>query len=217
MLKQKSGALFSWKETQRVVRQYKLPLAKAVLAKTEEEAVAAAKKLSPAAMKIISPDIAHKSDIGGVITEINCEEEAGNAFRQIMRNAKKKKPKAKIEGILVQKMERGVELVIGAKIDATFGPVVMFGAGGVMVETLKDVAFRVAPVNKKDAVEMIKETAVYELLKGSRRKKYSIKSAAQVIAKASKIIMAKKISELDFNPVIVNSQKAEIADIRLIK
>jgi acyl-CoA synthetase (NDP forming) len=209
--------MLGWKESQKIAKQYRLPVSKAVLVKKEEDAVKAAKKLFPVALKIVSKDIIHKSDVGGVAVGLSCEADIRKAFREIIRSVKKKRPQAKIDGVLVQKMASGIELIVGAKIDEQFGPVVMFGAGGVMVEVMNDVAFRVAPISAKEAEKMVRETMIYKILAGSRGKKYNTKGVADTILKASKIITSKKIKELDFNPVIANQETAEIVDLRLIK
>ncbi len=209
--------MLSWKETQKIAKRYKLPAGKAVLAKTEEEAAKAAKKMFPVALKIVSVGIVHKSDIGGVITGISSEAETRKAFRQLTKCAKKRLPRAKIEGVLVQKMVSGIELVVGASIDPQFGPVVMFGAGGLFVEAMNDVSFRVAPINRQDAEEMLTETKVYEIMKGYRGKRYNINAVVDILLKASRIISKKVVKELDLNPVIVNQKAAEIVDIRLVR
>ncbi len=202
-------------KTKQLLGKHNLLSCKGKFAKNSEEAIKAAESIGwPVVIKIISPDIIHKSDFGGVAVGLENEEHLLDAYNKMM----KIKRKAKVDGILVQKMCSGHEIIIGAKRDEQFGPVVMFGLGGIFVEVLEDVSFRIAPVSRKEAEDMIKEIKGYALLSGARgQKKANIKSIVNMITKVSKMIMTnKKIAEIDFNPVIVNEKKAVIADARII-
>ena len=129
----------------------------------------AAKLQDEVVLKIVSPDILHKSDAGGVLTNLKTEKQIRHAFDAIMKNARQFTPEADIRGVLVSPMARkGVEIIIGTKIDDQFGPVIMYGLGGIMVEVLKDVAFRVLPLTRASARKMMEETKSYPILNGIR-------------------------------------------------
>ncbi|MDO8740348.1 MAG: acetate--CoA ligase family protein [Candidatus Woesearchaeota archaeon] len=202
-------------DAKKILRKYKLPFPSSELAKSESEVCKIADKMRyPVVLKIDSPDIIHKSDVGGVIVDLKSKEEIETAYCKIIKNIKN----AKINGVVVQKMERGTAVIIGMKRDAQFGPVLMFGLGGIFVEIMKDVSFRIAPIDKNEAMEMIKEIKGYEVLKGARgSEKANINAIADIILKLSKLaIKEKNIVELDFNPVIVNKKTAKIVDARFI-
>jgi acyl-CoA synthetase (NDP forming) len=206
-------------KTRKLLEKYKFPLVNSFLAKSPEELVKFSKKTGfPAVLKISSPDIIHKSDIGGVKTGIENEEELVKGYNEIIKNLKKRKKRAKIDGILIQKMEEGIEVIIGVKRDPQFGATILFGLGGVFVEILKDVSFRITPFNKKDALDMIKEIKGYKILEGIRGKKgVNIDALVNLIIKTSyMVIKNKKIIELDFNPIIIDEKKAKIVDARII-
>jgi acyl-CoA synthetase (NDP forming) len=177
-----------------------------VLASSKKEAVAAAEKLGyPVAMKIVSPQITHKSDIGGVKLKLQNKSQAGNAYVEIMNAARKKEPEAAIEGISVQKMAQpGLELVIGMTRDQQFGSMLMFGLGGTSVEILKDVAFRIVPLTKEDAGNMIREIKGYRLLEGYRgQPAIDIEYLENLLLKLSAFIEENpEIKEMDINPLI---------------
>ncbi len=145
-------------ESKDLLKAAKIPVVETKLATTKTEAVELAKKMGfPVVMKIVSPDVVHKSDAGGVKLGITNATQAGKAYSEILANIKKHYPKAKIVGVSVQKMaKQGIEIIIGMTKDAQFGPVIMFGLGGILVEVLKDVSFRIVPMTKRDASEMIR-------------------------------------------------------------
>lgn len=182
----------------------------------EEAAVKGARIGYPLAVKIVSPNVVHKSDVGGV--ELNVGEgmvvEAFERMRGIAeRNG------FKFEGVLLERMaEPGVETIVGAKRDPQFGPVLMFGLGGVFVEVFKDVSFRVAPINEMDAEEMISELKAYPLLKGIRgRKPSDTGSIVDALLKVSKMMVENEwIKELDLNPVIAYEKGCRVVDARVI-
>jgi acetyl-CoA synthetase (ADP-forming) len=205
-------------EARQVLGQYKIPLAKWGLAKKVIDATTLSKKIGfPVTLKIVSRDIVHKADVGGVLLNLNSEKEVEQAFNQIIKNVKKYKPKARIDGILVQKMIKdGQEIIVGGKKDPQFGQILMFGGGGVLVELLEDVAFRVVPVSKKDADEMMQETKFYQILNGFRGKKYDVNSVLDILLKTSKLLEQNpEIIELDLNPVIVCQKNAFAVDARI--
>jgi acyl-CoA synthetase (NDP forming) len=205
-------------EVRELLGYYKIPVPKLNLAKKVADAVYFSKKIGfPVALKIVSKDIIHKTDVGGVFLNLNSENEVEQAFNQIIKNVKKHKPKARIDGILVQKMIKdGQEVIVGGKKDSQFGQVLMFGGGGVLVELLEDTSFRVIPINKKDVEEMMQETKVYQILKGFRGKRYDVNSVLNILLKTSKMLEQNpEISELDLNPIIVLPKNAFVVDARI--
>ena len=144
-------------EAKTLCMEYDIPVTRFKLAKDEEEAAKYATAIGfPIVLKIVSPDIVHKSDVGGVIVGIKSVNEVKKGYRQIMSNVKKHKPDAKIIGVLVQEMApSGTEVIVGSIKDPQFGPAIMFGLGGVFVEVLKDVTFRIEPITEDEASEMI--------------------------------------------------------------
>lgn len=210
-------------EAKGVFKAYGLPVTTTELAKTEDEAVAIGKKIGfPLVLKIVSPDILHKSDAGGV--KVNIKDEAGirDAFKTIMKNAKAYKADANIHGICVQEMAPwGTETILGSVNDPSFGPTVMFGLGGIFVEVLKDVTFRVAPIGKGQAEEMLGEIKSAAILAGARGEKpRDRKVLAQTITDYSILVhdLEDEIKESDANPVLVYEEGAglKVADARII-
>ena len=190
------------------------------LAATPEEAVEFARQLDqPAVLKIVSPDILHKSDAGGVRLDLHTDKDVKQAYNQIIKNARKYDKNADIRGVLVcPQADEGVEVIIGTKMDDQFGPVVMYGLGGVMVEILKDVSFRVLPLTPTAAKNMIQETKSYPILAGVRgRAPLDTKALRRLLLLCSDIIAAyPEIEEMDLNPVIVYESGLSIVDARII-
>jgi len=188
-------------------------------AKSIEEAIDSANKIGyPVAMKIVSEDIIHKTDVGGVVLNIENEREVAEAYEAIMENCKRNVPKARIRGVEISKMlEKGVETIIGATTDISFGKVVMFGLGGIYVEVMKDVSFRVAPVPKKEIRRMIREIESYPLLEGVRgEKRKDIEGIVDSIYKVGMLVSKfEEISELDINPLIVYEKGVKVVDARM--
>ncbi|MFA4906762.1 MAG: acetate--CoA ligase family protein [archaeon] len=171
----------------------------------------------PCVMKIVSQKASHKTELGGVITGIRSAEEAENAFIKLKRIASQKR--IPFGGVLVQEQARGIEIIIGAKRDPQFGPVILFGLGGIFVEVFKDFSLRLAPVSEKDAFEMIDETRGKALLLGARgAEKANLKAIAKMILAVSRLMLRdEKIMELDLNPVFANGKTAVAVDARAIK
>lgn len=190
------------------------------LAKTPEEAVLFAKRSGgKMVLKIVSPDILHKSDANGVRLGLETDDQIRKAFNDIVKNAREFNPKADIRGVLVSPMaQAGVEVIIGTTIDDQFGPVIMYGLGGIMVEVIKDVAFRVLPISETEADQMIQDTRSHLILKGIRGNPPSdIDALKQLLVTCSDIIEAyPEIKEMDLNPVIVHSDGLMIVDARII-
>jgi len=207
-------------EAKQILTAHGADIADQLLAETAADAVEAAKAIKgPVAMKIVSPDILHKSDAGGVKLSLKGDVKVEKAFNAIMRNAKRYDPKADIRGVLVTPMLKdGMEIIIGTKIDDQFGPVIMFGIGGVLVEVLKDVVFRVLPISRRSARHMVDEIRSTKLLDGFRGGRPSDRKAVvNLMLTVSEIIEAyPDIKELDLNPVLVHVKGLSIADARII-
>jgi len=190
------------------------------LGTSKEEAISISQELGfPVVLKIASADVVHKSDAGGVKLGLETAEKVGEAYDDIMTAIKKEYPQAKIQGVSVQKMARtGVEVIIGMSKDAQFGPVLMFGLGGILVEILKDVSFRIVPLVKRDAAEMIREIKGYPLLEGYRgQEPVDVANLEELILKVSDFVDKNPdIKELDLNPIFAYSDGAVAVDARVI-
>jgi len=208
-------------EGQEILRAYGFPLPKSSLAKNENDAVKIAKKIGyPVVMKIASPQIIHKSDAGGVKVNLTNDDQVKTAFKEIVKNAKKYNKKAVIKGVLILEMVKGgKEMIIGSKLEPGFGPVIMLGMGGIYVEILKDVTFRLAPVTVQEAEDMISSIKTKKLLEGVRGEKPSdIKKLSECIQRLSQLVTDfKEIKELDMNPVLVmeKGKGCKILDVRI--
>jgi acyl-CoA synthetase (NDP forming) len=207
-------------ESKQILKQAGIKTTEIKLATSKEEAIAAANKLGlPAVLKIVSPDILHKSDIGGVKLNLNSENEVGKAYDEVMAAARKHQPKAKIEGVSVQPMARpATEVIIGMNKDEQFGPVLMFGLGGILVEVLKDVSFRIVPLTKRDAREMIREIKAYPVLEGYRgQEPADIETLENLLLKVSDFVEKHPdIKEMDLNPIFAYKDGAIAVDARII-
>ena len=192
-------------EAHEIAEAYGIPVARIRLATSAEEAKSIAAELGfPVVLKIASPDIVHKSDIGGIMIGLNSEEEVENGFLQILDNVRAHLPRAVVYGVDVQEMaEKGKELIIGCSRDIQFGPLIMFGAGGIFVNYLKDVSFRLAPMTRSDASDLIFETKMGTMLRGVRGEEPSdIDGIADTILRISQLVCDfEDIVELDINPL----------------
>ncbi len=183
------------------------------LAGSEEDAARAAKKIGyPVAMKIVSPDILHKTDVGGVRVNVKSEEAMRIAYREIVQSAAGKK----VDGVLIQKMARkGVELIIGGKKDPQFGHMIVLGLGGIYVEIFRDISARICPLVPPDVDEMVAELKVHPLLEGARGKKpINRKALEQLIIRACAFMQKEDIKEMDLNPVVFDEEGCDIVDAR---
>jgi len=207
-------------EAKAVCMEYAIPVTTFKLAKSEEEAAEFAGQIGfPVVLKIVSPDIIHKSDVGGVMVNLKSAVEVRNAYGKILENAKKYNPAAKIVGVLVQEMApQSTEVIVGAIKDPQFGQTLMFGLGGIFVELLKDVTFRVAPITQEDAHEMVIKVKAYPLLKGYRNTPPAdIDAIINVLLNTSKLVMDyPEIKELDLNPIMAYEKGAKTVDARII-
>ena len=207
-------------EAKKLFAMYDMPVTKIYVAKTEDEAVKAANDIGyPIVLKIVSPQILHKSDAGGVIVGVNDDQGIRDGYNTIIKNAKNYKSDAEITGILVQEMApKGTEIIVGSTTDPTFGPTLMFGLGGIFVEILKDVSFRVAPIELVDAREMVDEIKARKILEGARGMPPVDKDTlADILHKTSKMLMeCPEIKELDMNPILAYPDGARVVDARII-
>ena len=219
-VKKEGRSILTEFESKKILKQAGIPVVETKLAKTQKEAVSLSQKMSfPVALKIVSPDVIHKSDSGGVKLSLNNVTEVKKAYDEILKKVKKQYPDAVIHGVSVQKMiQPGTEVIVGTSKDPQFGPVIMFGLGGIFVELLKDVSFRVIPVEQRDAHEMIKEIKGYPLLQGYRGKEpANISVLVEIILKISKLIEENpQIKELELNPIFAYQNKAVAVDARII-
>ena len=203
---------------------YGIPVTREKVAASEQDALHIANSIGfPLALKIDSPDILHKTEAGAIKLNINSQDEVVAAFNEICQNAKKYNPDARINGVLIQEMVKGgTEVIVGVKNDPQFGPTIMFGLGGIFVEILKDVSLRIAPINRDEAIEMVKEIKGYKVLTGARgRPKSDIDAIINVLVRVSHLAidLQDSISELDINPLLVLEQGrgAFVADTLVIK
>lgn len=205
-------------ESHSILKAYGFPILKFKFVKDEKESLEAADSIGyPVVLKIVSPDIIHKIDMGGVIINIKGPDELRNAIRQMTENIKSRNPEARIYGFLIQEMaRRGKETIIGMKRDPRFGPLLMFGLGGIYVEVLKDVSFRIAPIRELSAYRMIKEIRGFKILEGVRGEPPSdIDSIAECLERLSQLAMDfEELEELDINPLFVHEKGASVVDAR---
>lgn len=192
----------------------------AQLARDATEAVSFAESLGyPVVMKIISPDIAHKSDVGGVVVGLTDSDEVKSGYDEMMRKISSVAATAKIEGVSIQSMAKpGIEVIVGATTDPQFGPVMMFGLGGVFVEVLKDVSFRVVPLEPRDAKQMVREIDALPILEGVRGQEGAdLQALESLLLSVSELIERRpEIAELDLNPVFAYSDGAIAVDARIV-
>lgn len=207
-------------ESKQLIKQAGISVSDTRLATSKEKAISISKELGfPVVLKIASPEIVHKSDVGGVKVELGTSKQVGEAYDDILGAIKQKHPQAAIQGVSVQKMARpGVEVIIGMSKDTQFGPVLMFGLGGILVEVLKDVSFRIVPLAKRDAEEMISEIKGYPLLEGYRgQEPVDVSNLVELVLKVSDFVeQYPEVKELDLNPIFAYSDGAIAVDARVV-
>jgi acetyltransferase len=218
---EKGHCLLTEMETKSVLSTYGIPVNRMEAVTTEDEAVQKAKKIGfPVVMKINSRDIPHKTDVGGVMLNLKNESDVYLAFRKIIERARSYSPKAHIEGVTIQPMlnRPGYELILGAKKDPDFGPVIVFGMGGVMTEVLKDRSIALPPLNRLLARRLMEETRVYRLLKGYRNHPpVNLVLLEEILIRLAQLVTDfPEIEELDINPLIVTGDDACAADARIL-
>jgi acyl-CoA synthetase (NDP forming) len=207
-------------ESKQILKEAGIKTTEIRLARTKEEAIALSTEIGfPVALKVVSPDVLHKTDAGGVKLNLENEKQVAEAFEGIISSVKKHQPEANIEGMAVQNMARpGTEVIIGMSKDPQFGPVLMFGLGGILVEVLKDVSFRIVPLTSRDAREMIREIKGYPILEGYRgQEPANIAVLEEMLLKVSDFVEQKpEIKEIDINPIFAYSDGAVAVDARVI-
>ena len=205
-------------ESFEILKAYGIPVPSYGIAKTAEEALKIADEIGyPVAMKIVSPDILHKTDVGCVKLNVR-REDVERTFYEIVKRAEDYL-KADVDGVMVQKMmPMGREVIVGMKRDPQFGPLIMFGMGGIYVEVFRDVSFRIAPLSKEDAYEMVREVKAYRILKGVRGEKPSdINAVVDVILRVSKLSLDfEEVVEMDLNPVFVYEKGCCVVDAKIV-
>jgi acyl-CoA synthetase (NDP forming) len=210
------------REAKDVLAAYAVPVARDAVVQTAAEAVRTAEKVGyPVVLKVESPDIPHKTEAGVVRLALGNEGAVHAAFVEIMEAAKRVRPLPDIRGVLVQPMiEAGIEIVVGTQCDATFGPMVIVGMGGVLVEVLRDSAAELAPVTKKQARAMLESLRGYKLLTGYRGSKpIDIEKLAEIIVSVSQLAtdLADEIAELDINPIICSAYRLVAVDALIVR
>lgn len=195
-----------------LLKQFQIPTTKQVFVKKDKDLEIALKKVGfPCVMKVSGPQIIHRTEMGGIKTNIQTDSQAQEAFKQLM----------KIKGaekVLIQKQLQGLEMIIGMKWDPSFGPVVTVGLGGIYVEVLKDVTFRVCPITITDAEDMVRELKGFEILKGARgQKPINLNILYNILIRICRLSMTMKIKEMDINPLICNEEGCFAVDVRIIE
>jgi acyl-CoA synthetase (NDP forming) len=207
-------------ESKQLLEEAGIPTARARLATSRDAAVQAAREIGfPVVLKVVSPQITHKTDVGGVKLDLKSPEEVAAAFDEIMAAARRAAPDATVDGVSVQQMARpGIEVIVGVSTDPQFGPVIMFGLGGVLVEVLKDVSFRIIPIAPRDARQMIHEIKGFPLLEGYRGQDPADLAALEsLLLRVSGFVEQQpEVSELDLNPVFAYKDGALAVDARIV-
>ena len=206
-------------EARKVLDHAGIKMAEGEVVNSIEDCVDAAERIGyPVVLKIVSEDIVHKMDVGGIAVDLNNAEEVEEGYESIMCRVKKRKPEAKIRGISVAEMvEGGEEVVIGGMTDPSFGPVVMFGLGGIYVEIFEDVEFRVAPISTEEAHRMMRDIDSYRLLTGARGQgRRDLDALAEMISRVGSLLFhVKEINDIDLNPVASLEDGAKALDVAI--
>jgi acyl-CoA synthetase (NDP forming) len=215
-----SGSALSEQESKALLAAYGIPVPKERVVTSASDAAKAAKRIGfPVVMKIVSADILHKSDLGLVAVGVRDEDDARRIYKRLVATAKKAAPKASVDGVLIAEQVSGVETVVGVAQDQLFGPVIMFGLGGVFVEVLKDVTFRVPPFSKSDANAMLDELAGAAMLKGVRGQLPVDRAAlVDVLMKVQHLAvdLSAEVAELDINPLLAGPRGVVAADALVV-
>ncbi len=206
-------------EAKAILGSYGVGVTNDVLCRTPEEAIEAARRIGyPVVMKIVSPQIVHKSEYGAVRLRIMSDQEVTAAFSETVSSSRRKIDGLDVRGVIVSETASGQEMIIGSMRDPQFGQMVMFGLGGVNVEIFKDVAYRLAPLEEVDAIEMIAELKGKKLLEGFRgRERVDVRVLTSVLMAVSRLLADfDDIEEMDLNPVFGNERGVKVADARII-
>ncbi len=204
-------------EAKALLEKWGIPTASGPVASSRANAAQQAAALGyPVVLKVVSPDIVHKTEVGGVRVGLGTKAAVMAAYDEIVSNANRHVPAASIWGVTVQRMVSGTEVIIGAKRDAIFGPIILFGMGGILVELLQDVATRLVPISPEDAQDMLREVRGFPLLAGYRGQGVDLKSLKGILLKVSKLMEAcSQIAEIDLNPVMAGPEGSVVADARI--
>ncbi|NHJ02108.1 MAG: acetyl-CoA synthetase [Candidatus Heimdallarchaeota archaeon] len=216
---EKKRKVLTVQESKQILQQEGFPVNPTGFGRNLGEILSEAEKIGyPVVIKVSSEDIVHKSDVGGVVTGIRSSHDLENQFKIMEDTIKRKMPNAKIEGYIVEKEESGVELLVGSTYDPMFGPILAFGLGGIYVEVLKDVVFRLIPIEREDATEMISEIKAAKILDGIRGQPPINKKALidLLLLTSEFIVNHTEIEELDLNPVFASEKGAVVVDARII-
>jgi acyl-CoA synthetase (NDP forming) len=209
-------------EAQQLLRLAGIPVPKSAIARTLDDAVRYAQEIGyPVVLKVVSRDILHKSDIGGVALDLDNAQEVMDAYGAILHNCRTHKPEALIDGIEVsQQVPPGVQIIIGARRDPSFGPILMVGLGGIYVEVMKDVSFRALPISRQEAFDMLKELKSYPVLLGVRgEEKRDIETIVDVMVRVGALLqVCKNVADIEINPLIVyeHGQGGMAVDARVL-
>lgn len=216
------GPILNELQAKSLLEAYGIPVTMPRLAHTEEEAVALAQEIGfPVVLKIHSPDITHKTDVGGVVVGLHTEEGVSQAFRKILEEVRRHRPEARTEGITVQRMaptDQEVEMILGAKKDPTFGMVIMVGTGGITAEVLRDTALGLPPLNERLASHLVESLRIWPLLQGYRgRPKANVEKLLEIIIRFSYLVADfPEVAEIDVNPLVVTANEVVAVDARVV-
>ena len=208
----------SYPEAEELLRSHGVPVVKSCyMTKKTQSAQKSAEVGFPLVMKVDASQPIHKSDKGYVKTGVDSVEEIEEVFEEMKENAEKEE--IGFQGVVIQKQLTGREVIVGGKRDPQFGPVVLFGQGGVFVEILEDTSIRVAPIDQEEAIRMIKEIETYEMFTGARgQEPVNVEKIGEIISKTSDLMVKNpEIQEMDLNPIIANSEGAKAVDLRILK
>jgi len=205
--------MITFEESMKLIKKYDLPIVKTFYSLDFTTLKSAfAKMEKPVVLKVYSPDIIHKSDVGCLVSEIYTLAQLKEAYKKILKNAFSFNPNARIDAFILQETAKEVELIIGVKNDETFGKIILFGLGGIYAEIFEDVAIRVLPIDESQADSMIKQIKGFKILSGYRGKKYNLEALRQLILKVAKLFEEEEIKEIDLNPVFLDEKDAKIVD-----
>jgi len=205
--------MISFEESMKLIKKYNLAIAKTYASLDFNELRKAFQKMEkPVILKVYSPDIIHKTDAGCLFSGIYTLSQLKDAYKKILRNAFSFNPNARIDAFILQESAKGIELIIGAKSDETFGKIILFGLGGIYTEIFEDVAIRVLPINEMQVESMIRQIRGFKILNGYRGKKYNLESLKELIMKVAWLFEKERIKEIDLNPVFLDEKEAKIVD-----
>ncbi len=205
--------LLSFEKTKNLLLKYNIPITETKVIQSEKEAFDFFDKKKKVALKIFSSQVLHRTEKGLIKSGIKTKKELKESIREIKKNSQNILDKK----ILIQKQEEGIELVLGVKRDETFGPVLMFGLGGIFVEILKDVSFGIVPLTKKESMEMIKGIKGYKILKGFRgNPSVDLEKISEILLNLSSLAEKENVKEIDLNPTFIKGDKIKVVDFKII-